>query len=83
MLKGSFKAKTKSGRIVTVKVMRESVPVDARAGRKAIPGMIELFCPDLNSPVNVDIDDETRTHFTLVFPQMDLYRLPDSPFPEV
>ena len=68
---------------MTVQATRKEVAVQTNGSVRHIPGMIELFCPDFDSAVNVDIDDETRTHFTLVFPPMDLYRLPDSPFPEV
>ena len=83
MKEGYFKAKTESGRIVTIRVTREEKEVVTRGGVQRIEGLGELYCLEYNSPVNPDENDATHTHFTLVFPPFELTRLEDSPFPDI
>lgn len=83
MKEASFLARTETGEIVTVVVRREEKEIRTRAGAVKVPGLIELTCPELGTHVNADPSDASMTHFETVFPHHDLYRVEDSPYPEI
>ena len=63
---GKFKAKTDSGEIVTVEIYTKEYENRTRAGVQRGISSAKLYCPERDAMVNMDPDDETHTHFTIV-----------------